>query len=181
MSARAVSGGGSAAPDAPGPSVGAGGGGQKTRATAGRSNIDRNTDTPSTMLDRILLSRVFQSWTYQRWTASTRSRISLAASLSVRSIRCVMSCFVRTAISSSVPRVITSSGSTGCFFHIPRGHVVDVRGVVVTREDDPRLAERVGERLRLFDFLGEELLVDGAMVDVLQRHPVRPATRGTAR
>ena len=46
-----------------------------------------------------------------------------------------------------------------------------MREVVGAREDDPRLAERVGERLRLFDRVGEELLVDRAMVDVLKRHP----------
>ena len=61
----------------------------------------KNTDTPSTMLERILLSRVFQSWTYQRFTASTRSRMSLTASLSLCSIRQVMCFVVRNAIASA--------------------------------------------------------------------------------
>ena len=65
---------------------------QDTRATDGTSNMLRNTETPSTMLDRILLSRVFQSWTYQRCTASTRSRISCAVVLSTRSRSCVIVC-----------------------------------------------------------------------------------------
>ena len=66
-----------------------GAGGQNTRATLGKSNMLRNTETPSTMLDRILLSSVFQSWMYQRCTASTRSRISWALALSARSRSCV--------------------------------------------------------------------------------------------
>ena len=54
----------------------AGAAGQKTFATSGISNMDRNTETPSTIEDLILLSRVCQSWTNQRLMALTRSLVS---------------------------------------------------------------------------------------------------------
>ena len=44
----------------------AGAGGQNTFATSGISNMERNTETPSTIEDLILLSRACQSWTNQR-------------------------------------------------------------------------------------------------------------------
>ena len=50
--------------------------GQNTFATSGISNMERNTETPSTIEDLILLSRACQSWTNQRLTASTRSLVS---------------------------------------------------------------------------------------------------------
>ena len=54
-----------------------GAGGQNTLATSGISNMERNTETPSTIEDLILLSRFCQSWTNQRLMASTRSLVSL--------------------------------------------------------------------------------------------------------
>ena len=56
-----------------------GGGGQKTAATSGISNIDRNTETPSTIEDLILLSSFCQSLSNHRFTAATRSLTSSPA------------------------------------------------------------------------------------------------------
>ena len=49
-----------------------GGGGQNTAATSGISNIERNTETPSTIEDLILLSSFCQSFSNHRFTAATR-------------------------------------------------------------------------------------------------------------
>ena len=146
--------------------------GQNTRATDGRSNMLRNTDTPSTMLDRILLSRVFQSWTYQRCTASTRSRISCAVVLSTRS---------RSYVIVWVLRYSNAAGSARVWKRVRSRRVrlkaeTAKRGQVVAcqlrrRDGDPRVGHigRVG--LRLLNLLGEQRLVDGAVVHVAQRHP----------
>ena len=56
-----------------------GGGGQKTAATSGISNIDRNTETPSTIEDLILLSSFCQSLSNHRFTAANRSLTSSPA------------------------------------------------------------------------------------------------------
>ena len=56
-----------------------GGGGQNTAATSGISNIDRNTETPSTIEDLILLSSFCQSLSNHRFTAATRSLTSSPA------------------------------------------------------------------------------------------------------
>ena len=123
------------------------------------------------MLDRILLSRVFQSWTYQRLTASTRSRMSFAPSLSVRSIRCPIFLSVRYAITSSPTRAITSGRGIRVRLNPRSFQGVKIGNVVSTRQDRPRLNQVGRERLRLFDFSGKEVFVDRAMVDVLERHP----------
>ena len=124
------------------------------------------------MLDRILLSRVFQSWTYQRFTASTRSRISCAVVLSTRS-RSYVIVWVGEVLEHGRVRARLEAGQVG---RVRLKAETAKRGQVVAcqrrrRDGDPRVGHigRVG--LGLLNLLGEQRLVDGAVVHVLQRHP----------
>ena len=149
--------------------------GQNTRATSGKSNIERNTDTPSTMLVRILVSRVFQSWLYQRLTASTRSRRSVVPASSVRSMAYldVVCCEARDhglAVVRAEPVDPTRVHRKGVGVqHVGIGDEFRVR------DRDPCRAAAVNEAPRFLDFFVKERLVDGAVVHVSQRHPSHAA------